>query len=96
MSRLAYICFLSLILFAGESILAQNSNFYYYNGTAQYFTDVTVLDMSGRVLAGVTHTPHSENSYICTLDLRHLDSGLYLIRALTADGNTVSGKVVKN
>ena len=58
--------------------------------------NVTVLDMSGRVLAGVTHTPHSENSYICTLDLRHLDSGLYLIRALTADGKTVSGKVVKN
>ena len=58
--------------------------------------NVTVLDMSGRVLAGVTHTPHSENSYICTLDLRHLDSGLYLIRALTAEGKAVSGKVVRN
>ncbi len=58
--------------------------------------NVTVLDMSGHVVDGVTHTPHSENSYICTLDLRHLDSGLYLIRALTADGKTVSGKVVRN
>ena len=58
--------------------------------------NVTVLDMSGRVLAGVTHTPHSEHSYICTLDLRHLDSGLYLIRALTAEGKAVSGKVVRN
>ena len=58
--------------------------------------NVTVLDMSGRVLDGVTHTPVSENSFICTLDLRHLDSGLYLIWALTTDGKTVSGKVVKN
>ena len=39
MKMLAYICFLSLFLFAGEATLAQNSNFYYYNGTAQYFTD---------------------------------------------------------
>jgi hypothetical protein len=58
--------------------------------------NVTVLDMSGRVLDGVTHTPHSENSFICTLNLRHLDSGIYLIRARTADGKTVSGKVVRN
>ncbi|MBO7647354.1 MAG: T9SS type A sorting domain-containing protein, partial [Bacteroidales bacterium] len=58
--------------------------------------NVTVLDMSGRVLDGVTHTPVSENSYICTLNLRHLDSGIYLIRALTADGKAVSGKVVRN
>ena len=58
--------------------------------------NVTVLDMSGRVMDGVSHTPQSENSYICTLNLQHLESGIYLIRALTADGKTVSGKVVKN
>jgi hypothetical protein len=55
-----------------------------------------VLDMSGRVMDGVSHTSVSENSYICTLNLRHLDSGIYLIRALTTDGKTVSGKVVRN
>ncbi|MBO4489395.1 MAG: T9SS type A sorting domain-containing protein, partial [Bacteroidales bacterium] len=52
---------------------------------------ILVYDSFGRIVF-----TKEINDYLCTLDLRHLDGGLYFIQALKADGDMTSAKVMKN
>ncbi|MCR4965677.1 MAG: S8 family peptidase [Bacteroidales bacterium] len=57
----------------------------------QILHTVWVYDSFGRTVATMTI-----NSYFCTVDLHHLDNGIYFLRALKSDGGETMAKIVKN
>ena len=52
---------------------------------------IIVNDSFGRVVLA-----KEINDYLCTLDLHHLDGGMYFIQATKADGGRSTAKVIKN
>ena len=57
----------------------------------EFVKKIMVYDSFGRMVL-----VKEINDYLCTLDLHHLDGGLYFIQAIKADGDRPTAKVIKN
>lgn len=86
----------------GEEAGIGNVNFYPNPSNGQFNITITgvkgnniqmqILDISGKVVY-VTELEHLTESYVTTIDLRHLSMGTYMVR-LISDTGTLTGRIV--